>query len=113
MGENLANCFVLPTASGTSFSVAVVIQYEFIRSQGIDELDLRLPLMTLFAFDLKPSRKERDEMKRLSLVLFDEGAKTEAFYAEARAKSGAASDDIVLEVSHRGAKRFWHPEEAR
>jgi aspartyl-tRNA synthetase len=107
---------------------------EAIRSYGIDKPDLRLPPMTPFAFDFppfgeglpfvairipklgKPSRKERDEMKvaagERSLVLFDEGAKTEALYAEARVQSGAAADDMVLVVAHTGAKRSWRPEEA-
>ena len=107
---------------------------EAIRSYGIDKPDLRLPAMTPFEFEFapfgeglpfvairipkigKPSRKERDEMKVVagerSLVLFDEGAKTEALYAEARAKSGAEADDMVLVVAHTGAKRSWRPEEA-
>jgi aspartyl-tRNA synthetase len=63
----------------------------------------------------KLSRKERDELKAVaserSLVLFDENAKTEALYAEARAKSGADVDDLVLVVAHTGAKRAWRPEE--
>jgi aspartyl-tRNA synthetase len=107
---------------------------EAIRQYGIDKPDLRLPPMTPFTFDFpgfgsdmpfvairipklgKPSRKERDDLKLVAadrnLVLFDEGAKTEAMYAEARAKSGAAPDDLILVVAHTGSKRSWRPEEA-
>lgn len=105
-----------------------------IRSYGIDKPDMRLPPMTPFDFEFpgfgsempfvairipklgKPSRKERDELKlaagERSLILFDEGTKTEAMYAQAREKSGAASDDLILVVAHTGAKRNWRPEEA-
>jgi aspartyl-tRNA synthetase len=104
------------------------------RMYGIDKPDLRLPPMTPFEFDFpgfnaempfvavripnlgKPSRKERDELKvfasERSLILFDEGAKTEAMYAEARSRSGAAPDDLILVVAHTGAKRSWRPQEA-
>ncbi len=105
-----------------------------IRQYGIDKPDLRLPPMTPFEFEFpgfstsmpfvairipkigKPSRKERDEMKvaagERSLVLFDEGAKTEAMYASAREKSAAAADDMILVVGHTGPMRSWLPEEA-
>lgn len=107
---------------------------EAMRGYGIDKPDLRLPPFTPFVFEFpgvasempfvavrvpgcgKPSRKERDEMKLFAgergLILFDEGAKTEAMYAEARAKSGAEPDDMVLVVAHTGEKRSWRPEEA-
>jgi len=105
-----------------------------IRQYGIDKPDLRLPPMTPFQFEFpgfasempfvairipklgKPSRKERDELKVVAgergLVLFDEGAKTEAMYAAAREASGAAADDLILVVAHTGARRSWRPEEA-
>jgi aspartyl-tRNA synthetase len=104
------------------------------RAYGIDKPDLRLPPFTPFEFQFegfasdmpfvairipkigKPSRKERDEMKLFAgergLILFDEGAKTEAMYAEARARSGAEEGDMILVVAHTGAKRSWRPEEA-
>jgi aspartyl-tRNA synthetase len=104
------------------------------RSYGIDKPDLRLPPMTPFEFEFpgfssampfvairipklgKPSRKERDELKLFAternLILFDEGAKTEAMYAEARSKSAADADDLVLVVAHTGPMRSWRPEEA-
>ncbi len=104
-----------------------------IRSYGIDKPDLRLPPMTPFAFDFpgfasempfvairlpkigKLSRKERDELKAAaaerSLIVFDEGAKTEAMYAEARTRSEADPSDLILVVAHTGEKRSWRPEE--
>ena len=105
-----------------------------IRLYGIDKPDLRLPPMTSFEFEFqgfqtpmpfvairipgigKPSRKERDELKLIAqekgLVMFDEGSKTEAMYAAAREKSGAAADDMILVVAHTGPMRSWRPEEA-
>jgi aspartyl-tRNA synthetase len=102
------------------------------RLYGSDKPDMRLPPMAAFRMEGetanevpfvavhipslgKLSRKERDDLKAFGterrLTVLDEGARTEALYAEARRRTGAAADDYVCVVTRAGNPKGHRPEE--